>query len=63
MFDDLGVFAVITILGLGAAVVWMSAHYEAETFNRCRGANVSTFDALWVELRVEDCKKPKTADK
>lgn len=30
-----------------------SAKQEAETYNRLTGANVSTWDALWVELRVD----------
>lgn len=31
-----------------------AAHKEAETYNRLTGAHVTTWDAMWVELRVQE---------
>lgn len=33
--------------------VFVSA-MEARAFNRATGSNVSTWDAMWIELRVQD---------
>ena len=41
-------------LALAAAVVWIGASQEAAAFNRfATGPKATTWDALWVELRVE----------
>ncbi|HEX7784831.1 MAG TPA: hypothetical protein VF653_01295 [Methylomirabilota bacterium] len=37
---------------LGAFQVY-AAHQESKTYNRLTGANTTTWDALWVELRVQ----------
>ena len=31
-----------------------SAYMEAQTYNRVTGSNVSTWEALWVELRIQE---------
>jgi hypothetical protein len=45
----IGVF----ILGLMFGPWIVKSHFEAAAFNRATGKNVSTWDAMWVELRVE----------
>ena len=39
---------------LGAIIgsIWLFAYMEAATYNRLTGQEVSTWDALWVNLRV-----------
>lgn len=44
-------YAGVPLLGL---VVWLvSSHFDAQAYNRATGSNVSTWDAMWVELRVQ----------
>lgn len=49
-------FAVGIALALALAVgIWVTrSHFEAEAFNRVTGSNVSTWDAMWIELRVQE---------
>ena len=44
----------LTILVLVAALYVIKSAHEAKTFNRLTGSNVTTWDALWVELRVQE---------
>ena len=45
----------ILVFGIGAAIV--QAVMEARTFRKLSGrTDVTWFDALWVELRVIECK-------
>jgi len=45
-------FLVITF---GALALWVgSSYFEAAAFNRVTGKAVSTFDAMWIELRVQE---------
>ena len=35
--------------------IWLiSSYFEASTFNALTGRNVSTWQAMWVRLRVQD---------
>ena len=45
--------AVLAVLAVGIVVWSVQAMMEAKSFNRLTGANVSTWDAMWVELRVD----------
>jgi hypothetical protein len=54
----LGTAAIAIGLSLFAAVavpfIWFQAHQEAAAFNRfTTGPKATTWDAIWVELRVE----------
>lgn len=45
------IFVGMTGLLLGS---WaMKSHFEASSYNRATGSNVSTWDAMWIELRVQ----------
>jgi uncharacterized membrane protein len=45
----------LSIIGTVMGVVWVTKSYmEARTFNRVTGAQVSTWDAMWIELRVQE---------
>jgi hypothetical protein len=48
-----GLLVVALLIGLW---VFLSA-MEARAFNRCTGKNVSTWDAMWIELRVMEPSK------
>lgn len=39
------------------AIVWFLAAQESSTYNRITGARTTAWDALWVELRVQDTPK------
>jgi hypothetical protein len=47
-------------VGVAAAVWVVASHFEARAFNRATGADVSTWDAMFVELRVNS--SPKGSD-
>lgn len=47
------VFMLALFAGL-LALKWFSAIQESRTYNRLTGAETTTWDALWVELRVQD---------
>ena len=48
-------FAVAAI-AVGAILgVWIgTSHYEAKAFERATGKQVSTWDAMWLDLRVQE---------
>jgi hypothetical protein len=48
----------ITLLNFGW--MWICASQEAATYNKITGTSVTTWDALWVELRVDS--QPKKRD-
>ena len=47
---------VVGLFALVVLVAWFQANQEAKIFNRCTGSNISTWDALWADFRVFDCK-------
>lgn len=48
---------VLLLILCSLAFTILSAKMEAEAYNRATGANVSTWDALWIELRVQAAPK------
>lgn len=49
---------VIVILVFGGPACWIvKSYFEARAYNRLTGAHATTWDAMWVELRVQE--KPK----
>ena len=47
-------FLLVVGLLFGAIGIWATAsHFEAAAYNRVTGSNVSTWDAMWIELRVQ----------
>jgi hypothetical protein len=56
---ELTVYAllVVGVLALAGGVAWLQAHNEAASFRKLTGrTDVTTWDAIWVELRV-DCER------
>ena len=48
------VVGLIVVIAICAPVVWIKSSQEAAAFNRfTTGPKATTWDALWVELRVE----------
>lgn len=46
---------IVAVVGGG---IWVGASYfEAKAFNRITGAHVTTWDAMWVSLRVQEGAK------
>ena len=46
---------ILILLGLPLA-----PYFEAKTYNKLTGANATWWDAIWVELRVQDTPKSRT---
>ena len=46
----------VVVLFLSVIVI-VPAYFEAKTYNKLTGANATTWDALWVELRVQNSTK------
>lgn len=44
---------ILIVLGMIGGYIFVSSQ-EAKTYNKLTGKNVSTWDAMWVELRVQD---------
>jgi hypothetical protein len=32
----------------------IASHFEAQSYNRVTGSNVTTWEAMWIELRVQE---------
>jgi hypothetical protein len=52
---SISIIVAVVVLWLG----WWTASsaMEARAYNRVTGANVSTWDAMWIELRVQEGAK------
>lgn len=52
--DKAAILVALTFV-LGAAAFWVGqSYFEAQSFNRLTGNNVSTWDAMFVSLRVQE---------
>ena len=51
------VIAIVAILFSMTAMPIISAHMESKTYNKLTGAHTTWWDAMWVELRVQDAPK------
>ncbi len=54
MRDLAPIFVLLAILIIIASVLWYSARVESSVFNRLTGNEVTQWEALWINLRV-DC--------
>ena len=55
-----GMLALVFNVVILFAIVF--SYFEAEAFNRHTGQNVSTWDALFLELRIQDDGKEQGTD-
>jgi len=54
----LGLAGIVLTFALLGAVAWTTQSYmEAKAFNRVTGSNVSTLDAMFIELRVQESSR------
>ena len=49
--------AVIAIICVPLGCWIVRSHFEAESFNRITGKDISTWDAMFIELRVQEPAK------
>ncbi len=50
--------AAIAVLVLAIPGPWVvKSYFEAQAYNRLTGAHATTWDAMWVELRVQQSPK------
>ena len=47
-------FVAALLIASFVAVVWISSWQEAKAFNRLTGGHATTWDAVWVQLRVTE---------
>jgi hypothetical protein len=48
----------LIVAGVSLLGFWViHSHFEARAFNHLTGKHVSTWDAMWVELRVQEPSK------
>jgi len=47
------VCVVLLVIGLSIGYWAFSSMMEAKAYNRATGSNVTTWDAMWIELRVQ----------
>lgn len=50
----LGIFLIALTCAIGLGIWVVKSRFEASAYNRITGSHVSTWDAMWVELRVQD---------
>lgn len=48
----LSIFGALIMFCFGGWI--LESYMEAKSYNRVTGQNVSTWDAMWIELRVQD---------
>jgi hypothetical protein len=53
-------FGVVLLFALLLSIPIISAYFEAQSYNRVTGANVSTWDAIFLDLRVQESPKEQT---
>jgi len=47
--------SILVLVLVASALLWIGGSYmEARAFNRVTGKSVSTWDAMWIELRVQE---------
>jgi hypothetical protein len=48
-------FGIIAAVVFGLFAVWVgSSYFEASAYRRLTGKSVTTWDAMWLELRVQE---------
>ena len=45
----------LVFLGFLVSVAWFSAAQEAKSYNKFCDTPVKTWDALWLDLRIDEC--------
>jgi hypothetical protein len=55
------VMVAVILAGIGA-VLMVQPYMESRTYNKLTGANTTAWDALWVELRVQDQPRKETQE-
>jgi len=51
------VVCLFIVLGIGGCIWVTQSHFEAKTYARLTGKDVTTWDAMWLELRVQEQAK------
>lgn len=57
------ILAIIAVLFSMTVLPIISAHMESKTYNKLTGAHTTWWDAMWVELRVQDAPRKDTNEK
>jgi len=48
----------ISLVGM-SAIVWFTASQEAQAYRKFCTAPVTTWDAVWLDLRIDECESVK----
>ncbi len=53
----LAIIGVVLIFSFAISFPIIAAYFEAQAYNRVTGSNVTTWDAIWLDLRVQEIPK------
>lgn len=51
------ILVILTGCVIGLGIHTTKSYFESKTYNKLTGAHTTTWDAMWVELRVQDAPK------
>lgn len=47
--------AIVAVIIFAIGMVWMKATFEAQSYNKYCDTPVTTWDAVWLDLRIDEC--------
>ena len=50
------VLPILAAIMLGVGITWFKAHNEATSYNKFCATPVTTWDAVWLDLRIDECQ-------
>lgn len=50
------IIVIITVLTIGVLLSLFSPYQEAKSYRKFCETEVTTWDALWLDLRIDECK-------
>jgi len=52
----ISIIGIIILIGIGLGIHWFMASQEANSYRKFCDKPVTTWDALWLDLRIDECK-------
>ena len=49
----------IVIIGIAIGLIWFRSSQEAKSYRKFCDTPVETWDALWLDLRIDECSRIK----
>ena len=51
-----GVMGVLMVISVFLGITWIMANQEAKSYRKFCDTPVETWDAIWLDLRIDECK-------